>query len=274
MKEGNTFDALRRELKIRNYSPRTIDTYIYYNEELLRFCCKFDREITRDDVATYLEYVSDKSKATTVSVVYSALQFYYETVKKQSFFQSIKRPKKEKTLPVVLSKKEVIQILESITNPKHYAMVSLLYGTGMRVNELTQLRMVDIDLSRNIIHIKRAKGAKDRVVMLPQSLKETLAGQARVKGPAEYLFTSNRGGSLHARSVAKVIQQAVNRCGVAKSVTPHTFRHSFATHLLEAGTDIRYIQELLGHTKLETTQIYTHVASDAARGIVSPLDIV
>ena len=108
--------------------------------------------------------------------------------------------------------------------------------------------------------------------MLPQSLKAILIGQARIKAPTDHIFTSNRGGSLHTRSVAKVIQQAVLKCGISKSVTPHTFRHSFATHLLEAGTDIRYIQELLGHAKIETTQIYTHVTSDAARGIVSPLD--
>ena len=267
----NTFSALRRELKIRNYSKRTISAYLYYNDDFLRFTGKLDREVSRIDVAKYLEYLTDTSKSSTVSVAYSALQFYYETVKRRSFFHSIPRPKREKSLPVVLAKSEIRRILENIKNKKHHCMISLLYGTGMRVSELTNLRMRDIDIERKIIHIKNAKGAKDRVVMIPEKLFDILVSQSKIKEKGDYLFTSIRGGNLHQRSVAKVIQKAVEKAKIAKKVSPHTFRHSFATHLLENGTDIRYIQKLLGHAAIQTTQIYTHVAVSELGGVKSPL---
>ena len=151
-------------------------------------------------------------------------------------------------------------------------MLCLLYGTGMRVSELTHLRMLAIDFDRNIISIAHAKGAKDRTTLLPCSLKELLLKQKRLKRPTDFLFTNYQGGHLTESTIQIIIGEAAARAEIAKHVTPHTLRHSFATHLLEAGTDIRYIQALLGHAKLETTQVYTHVAVNHLATITSPLD--
>ena len=219
MPEDKTFVTLSRELRIRNYSRHTIESYVYYNRELLRFCGKDPREVTVENIKDYLDYLALNKSASTVSVAYNAIQFYYKEMWRRSFFFHLKHPKKEKRLPAVLSKDEVCRMIELTVNPKHRCMIQLLYGAGLRVGELVRLKMRDIDVYRNAIHIVQSRGAKDRYVMLP-----------------------------------------------------HTLRHSFATHLLEAGTDIRYIQELLGHAKLATTEIYTHVSSLAMTQIVSPLD--
>lgn len=267
------FEALDRELKIRNYSKRTQKTYRYYNEELLRFHQKDSREITREDVAKYLEYVLDTQSSSTGAVVFNALRFYYQEVLGKHIFHSLKPPRQAKYLPVVLSKQEVSHMIQKTENPKHRCMIQLLYGAGLRVSELTHLRMRDIDVERGIVHVVLGKGAKDRITILPEALRDTIKMQRRLKLPEDYLFTSYDGGKMTEATVQKVVAQAAQRAGISKVVTPHTLRHSFATHLLENGTDIRYIQELLGHSKLTTTQIYTHVSTSSVAHIASPLDI-
>lgn len=271
MQEDKTFETLKRELRIRNYSQNTIDAYVHYNGELLRYREKNPREITTEDIKEYLDYLASGKSASTVSVAYGALQFYYREIWKRSFFISLKRPKKEKHLPVVLSKEEVAQMIEHTDNPKHKCIVQLLYGTGMRVGELVRLKMRDIDVDRLVIHIKQSKGAKDRVTFLPEKLLDTLRKQQSLKQPGDFLFTNGRGGRLTETSIQKIVAHAAKRADVVKQVTPHTLRHSFATHLLESGVDIRYIQELLGHASIQTTQIYTHVTNPQLKNIKSPL---
>ena len=218
-------------------------------------------------------WLADSGKSSsTLNTAYSALQFYFEKILNRRFFLHIPRAKKEKRLPGVLSKEEVKAIIGRTNNPKHRCMIQLLYGAGLRVGELVRLRMRDIDTFRNTIHIVQSKGAKDRYVMLPETLRDTMKKQARLKEPDSFLFTSYDAGHLTEATIQKVVSEAARRGGIGKSVTPHTLRHSFATHLLESGTDIRYIQELLGHAKLATTQIYTHVTSASLRDVVSPLD--
>lgn len=163
-------------------------------------------------------------------------------------------------------------MIDKTSNPKYHCAISLLYGTGVRVGELVRLKMRDIDWDRKLLRVCQGKGKKDRLVMLPAKLQPVLARQGQLKPAEEFLFTNGRGGRLTEATIQKAVAQAAARAGLAKIVTPHTLRHSFATHLLEAGTDIRYIQELLGHAKLETTQIYTHVASNIIGSITSPLD--
>lgn len=272
MENDKTFATLSRELRIRNYSPRTIESYMYYNRELLRFCEKDPREVSTEDIKDYLDYVARDKSASTVSVAYNAIQFYYKEIWRRSFFVYLKHPKKEKRLPSVLSKDEVKDMIERTENPKHKCMIQFLYGTGLRVGELIRLRMREIDMNRNMIHVVQGKGAKDRYVMLPEALRDTMKRQARLKEPDSFLFTSYDGGHLTEATVQKVVMEAAKRAGIGKSVSPHMLRHSFATHLLETGTDIRYIQELLGHAKLATTQIYTHVSSASLTQVVSPLD--
>ena len=171
------------------------------------------------------------------------------------------------------SKEDIKLMIELTDNPKHKTMIQLLYGAGMRVSELTHLKMRDIDFNRETIHIVHGKGAKDRFVPLPKTIAPILIKQKQLKVGADFLFTNGaRGARLTEATIQKVVAQAAERAGIQKSVSPHTLRHSYATHLLEAGTDIRYIQALLGHSKIETTQIYTHVALTHITGIQSPLD--
>lgn len=273
MENSNTFDSLSRELRIRNYSRRTIESYVYYNEELLRFCNKDPREVATDDIKDYLDFLSKGRSTSTVSVAYNALHFYYKEIWRRSFFVNIHQPRKAKYLPVVLSKEEVKRMIELTRNPKHNCVISLLYGTGVRVSELTHIKMRDIDLDRKMLRVFQGKGKKDRFVMLPGKLLSILTIQARLKHAGDFLFTNGRDGRLTEATIQKIVSQAAERVGIKKNVSPHTLRHSFATHLLENGTDIRYIQELLGHAKLQTTQIYTHVANKNLADIKSPLDI-
>lgn len=274
MNNGNThtFTNLERELRIRNYSRKTIESYVFYNNELLSFCVKDPRDVNTEDIKNYLDFLAQKRSPNTVSVAYNAIRFYYGEIWKRRFFLNIKQPKRNKYLPVVLSKEEIRKMIEMTENPKHNCIISLLYGTGMRVGELVRIKMRDIDLDRKMLRVFQGKGKKDRFVMLPGKLLEILEKQSRLKEAGDFLFTNGRGSRLTETTIQKIVGLAAKRAGVKKNVSPHTLRHSFATHLLEAGTDIRYIQELLGHAKLQTTQIYTHVAANNLKDIKSPLD--
>lgn len=273
MREGNTFDNLSQVLRIRNYSRKTVKAYVFYNAELLQFCNKDPREINTEDIKTYLDYLIGKYSSSTVSVAFNALLFYYKTIWHRNFFIHLAHPRKEKHIPVVLSKEEVLTMISSIKNPKHHCILSLLYGAGLRVSELTHLKMRDIDFDRGLLRVFQGKGKKDRMTLFPETLKIILLKQKNLKKPDDYLFTNGRGGRLTETTIQKIVNNGAKSAGISKNVTPHTLRHSFATHLLENGTDIRYIQELLGHTKLQTTQIYTHVANNNLKDIISPLDI-
>ncbi len=264
---------LEEEMKLRAFSQKTRKTYRQYITACLLFANKNPNSIKEEDIRGYLAHLADTNHAaSTLNIAYSALQFYFSRILRRRFFISIPRAKKETRLPIVLSKNEVKRMIESTINPKHKTMLCLLYGAGLRVSELTHLKMQDIDLENNSISVVQSKGRKDRVTILPTSLISVLQQQQRIKVAKEYLFTGRKGKSLTTATIQKVVEQAARRAQIFKPVTPHTLRHSFATHLLESGTDIRYIQELLGHSRIETTQRYTHVARGALRTIKSPLD--
>lgn len=272
MEKNNTFGSLERELRFRNYSRKTAESYLRYNQDLLRFCQKDPREVNSSDIKDYLDFLTREHSASTVSVAYNALLFYYKQIWRRSFFINLSHPRKEKHLPIVLSKAEARKMTTALSNPKHRCIISLLYGAGVRVSELTHIKMCDIDLDRMLLRVYQGKGKKDRMTILPVLLKEILEKQSKLKTPDDFLFTNGRGGRLTEASIQKIVAHAAAEAGIGKNVSPHTLRHSFATHLLEDGTDIRYIQELLGHAKLQTTQIYTHVADNNLRSIKSPLD--
>lgn len=262
-----------QEMRLRGLSRKTRDSYLYYVRDCLKYARKSPREVAGADVREYLDHLSRAGRsASTLNCAYSALQLYFEKTLYRRFFGRIPRAKQPKRLPVVLSKAEVMCMIELTDNPKHRCIISLLYGTGMRVGELVRLRMNYIDFDRGVIHIQRSKGSKDRIVMIPKSLLDTLLNQKRLKSADDFLFTNGRGGRLTEASIQKTVWQAAERAQIGKNVSPHTLRHSFATHLLENGTDIRYIQELLGHARLETTQVYTKVAAGRLAEIESPLD--
>lgn len=274
MSNYELFEKFRQYMKLRNFSTHTVEIYTRYLSDCFSFANTDPTHITEDDIKKYLSFLQHKNvAASTLNTAYSALKLYFGQILRRKFFIHIPRSKREKTLPSVLSKQEVIRLIQATNNPKHHTIISLLYGAGLRVSELVKLKMKDLDFDRNRIFVEQAKGKKDRYTLLPTTLKQILQKQSTLKKPNDYLFTNATGFHLTTVTIQKIIKSAAKKAYIQKNVHPHSLRHSFATHLLESGTDIRYIQELLGHTKIETTQIYTHVAIRDTT-IESPLDIV
>jgi site-specific recombinase XerD len=271
MEEYN-LSPLSQELKIRNYSPKTIEAYLYYNKDFRRFINKSLRNVNEADIRKYLEYLSNKKSSQTVSLALNALKFYFQKFYKRQFFLRMRHPKKESKLPVVLSKNEVKKLLGCINNVKHKLLLGLMYSAGLRVSEIVRLRVKDLDFDNQVLYVRGGKGKKDRQTLLPRIMQNILRKYICGRGLEDYVFESSRGGRLTERSVQKVFSQAIKKSKIKKDATCHSLRHSFATHLLEKGVNVRYIQELLGHKRLETTQVYTKVASNKLKKIDSPLD--
>jgi len=218
------------------------------------------------------EKLSERASISTIMFL-SAIRYAYSNILHNDITAGIKRPKKEKRIPEVLSKEEIKLLLSSLVNKKSKLMVSMLYACGFRVSELVNLKVRDLDFNDKTGSVKQAKGKKDRTFNIPEFLFSDLKEQAETQKQAnqEYLFTS-KNGQLTSRNLQKIVKTAVKIAGIKKDVHPHTLRHSFATHLLEDGIDIRKIQELLGHTDLSTTQIYTHISTEELKKIKSPID--
>jgi len=267
-------EKIEIELKISKNSNYTIRNYLRANQDLLEFIGKPPKQITIDDVKTYMAKKLSDQAASTIIVFLSALRFAYSGILGNDITAGIKRPKREKKLPDVLTRAEIQRLIEAIPTKKSKLMISLTYACGFRVSELTNLKIQNLNFDEMIGHIRQAKGRKDRVFNIPQKLLNKLKRQVekQQKAGQEYLF-SGLNGSLTERNIQKIVQKAVKKAGIEKNVHPHTLRHSYATHLLEAGTDIRMIQELLGHADLSTTQIYTHISTEELKKIKSPLDI-
>jgi len=271
------YEALQQDMRLRNYSPKTIKAYQSWIRDLAQYCSPCDlRELTSSGIRNYLLHlIQDNSlAASSVNQVVNALRFLYVELYKMPFsIQDIPRPKKERKLPDIITQGEVIRILDTVTNLKHRTILMLIYSAGLRVGEAVRLKVNDIDSQRNLIHIRGAKGKKDRYTVLSRVLLEKLREYYKVYKPREYLFEGGNGRiHLAERSVQNVFKRAVKIAGIKKQITVHTLRHSFATHLLESGTDLRYIQEILGHASSRTTEIYTHVSKQILGKIVSPLD--
>lgn len=273
----HNFADLRRELVSRKYSYKTVKSYIYYNRELLNFTSKSPSDINDIDIKNYLLHLAEErqSATSTLNQAINALKFYYGTMLNKKFVYEVKRPRKDRKLPVVLSKEEVAKILSSVDNLKHKAILILVYSAGLRVGEVVKLKPEDIDSERKLIHVKGSKGRKDRYTLLSAKALEILRGYWRKYKPEKWLFEgAKEGRHLSIRSVDKIFRNACKKAGIIKDVSVHTLRHSFATHLLEGGTDLRYIQELLGHAHSKTTEIYTHVSTKNLGKITSPLDTI
>ena len=273
--EEKYFENLRKNLVVRKYSPKTIKSYIHYNKDFLGYVRKKPNEITNEDVKDYLFYLVEEKEvsASTLNTAINALKFYYGEVLKRGFVYELKRPKKDKKLPVVLSREEISRILSSITNIKHRLILMLIYSAGLRVSEVVKLKPGDIDAERKLIHIKGGKGRKDRYTMLSEVAMETIRRYLKEYGQSKWLFPSqDKEKHITTRTVEKIFSNACRKANIKKNATVHSLRHSFATHLLERGTDLRYIQELLGHKSSKTTEIYTHVSNKDIGKIKSPLD--
>ncbi len=258
------------ELKISKNSSHTIRNYVKSNKKLLNFINKSPDKITTEDVKLFIaENLTDKA-AMSIILFLSAIKYAYLSIFNNDITASIKRPKKEQQLPTILSKDEIKKLLEELKTEKSKLIVSLMYACGFRVSELVNLKIANLNFPEKIGYIRQAKGNKDRIFNIPEFLTDELQYQTEKQKGKEYLFTG-RNGKLSTRNIQKIVSSAANRAGL-KGVHCHTLRHSFATHLLESGIDIRHIQELLGHADLSTTQIYTHVSTEQIKKIKSPID--
>lgn len=266
---------LERELKISGFSKNTIDAYLYYNKDLIKNTNKSPREVNVDDIKEYLLKLKNKNYSNaTLNVAINAIKFYYGQILRRRFFfnKEIFRTKKAQKIPEVFTKDEVRLILGTIQNVKHKLMLGLMYSSGLRVSEVVSVKVKNFDFQGKLLFIRGAKGAKDRATILSEKVSGVLEKYTKSKNPDDYVFVNGRGGRLTERTTQKCFAEVLKKSGVKKCVSCHSLRHSFATHLLEGGTDIRYIQELLGHKRLETTQIYTKVARNNLQNIKSPLD--
>ena len=226
-------------------------------------------------IRDYLYYLANDKEASTstLNTAINALKFYYGEVLGRKFVYEIKRPKKDKKLPVILSQGEVAKILSCVSNVKHKAILMLIYSAGLRLGEVVKLKQGDIDVGRGLIYVRGGKGRKDRYTLLSDVAMEALRHYLDKYKPVKWLFSGARKEKhISTRTVQAIFEQAREKVGIEKEVTVHSLRHSFATHLLEGGTDLRYIQELLGHKSSKTTEIYTHVSNRDLSRIKSPLD--
>ena len=262
------------EMRLRGYTPRTRRAYLGHMRRLLSDVGEADHltEALRDHVLRRID--ADKVSRSYHNQLISALRLFSRTVLGQSVEDlPLARPRRERRLPVVLSRDELHRFLGAVGNPKHLALLAVAYSAGLRVGEVVRLRLEDLDRDRGVVRIRAGKGKKDRLTLLSQTALILVDTYLDGVDPGVWLFPGARvGRHLSTRSVQKITAAARTRAGIIKPVTPHVLRHSFATHLHEAGTDVRLIQELLGHASVKTTEIYTHVSRRQLRSIRSPLD--
>jgi integrase/recombinase XerD len=264
---------IKDELKLRNYSRRTIEAYLTCLSDYF----KYIKNVTKNpDVALIKKYLLEKQdrgqSSQTINLYLNAIKYFYREIFNNPVPIDIKFAKTGSKLPVVLSRLEIEKIIGAIENKKHKLLISLSYGAGFRVSEVVNLKIKDVNLAELTIHIKNAKGGKDRLTIFPEKLVVDLNAIMALRDKNEFVFESNRGGKLDERSAQKVFEHALEKAGINKDATFHSLRHSFATHLLENGVDVRYVQELLGHANIRTTQLYTKVTNPSIRKIKSPLD--
>ncbi len=265
-------ERLELELNSRGFSAKTKKSYIFFVNDFLKYIKKNAQNVSEQDIKNYISHLVADKKYTniTANLAISSLRFFFRKVLGSTVCDKIERPKREKTLPIVLSKEEIKRIFDKTENIKHKLILKTIYGLGLRVSEVVSIKVSDIDFDRNVVTVS-GKGNKQRMLMLPISLKSDLQKYIELEKREKYVF-SGRKGKYSIKSVQKIFEKAVKKAKINKKATCHSLRHSFATHLLEQGTDIRYIQELLGHSRLQTTQIYTKVSNKNISKIKSPLD--
>ncbi|MFT5248193.1 MAG: integrase/recombinase XerD [Gammaproteobacteria bacterium] len=265
-----------QKLELRKYSIKTAQIYTSCFERFMQF---FQDQadlmaLDENDIRCYLTHLhQNKASDSYINQAINAIKFYYEVVHNMpTRFYHIERPRKKEKLPEVLSVNEVKSLLARASNIKHRCIMQLLYGAGLRRAELLDLKIGDIDSERDVIIVRSGKGGKDRHTLLGKTVLENLRTYYKEYKPTTYLFEGKPGGQYSTSSVRQIVKRAAQQAGIRKNVTPHTLRHSFATHLLEQGTDLRYIQSLLGHNSSKTTELYTHIAVNHIKKIKNLLD--
>ena len=268
-------EAYFQKLELKRYALKTAKTYCICFDKFLRHFPNRDLiEIQEHDIKVFLQGLMQNGLSnSSINQSINSIKFYYEVVLGMpNRFYDVERPRKEERLPEILSKEEVQEMINRTYNLKHQCIISLLYSSGLRRGELLNLKISDIDSKRMTVRIEQAKGKKDRYSILSEKLLLKLRLYFKEYRPKKYLFEGKAGLPYSASSVMKIVRKAAQHAKINKAVRPHMLRHSFATHLLESGTDLRYIQLLLGHNSTKTTEIYTHVATNTFKTIKNPLD--
>jgi len=269
LSKGVFLEKLIERCKLRGFSPQTIKSYSFHVSSFLDFLDKSRLNLNPQGVKSYI--LSQNKARNTIRLSHMAIRFFFlEVLKKPLTLEEIPLMKKENKLPKVISKEKVKIMIDSCENLKHKLIIKFLYSSGLRLSELLNLKRNDIDFDNNLILVRQGKGKKDRMTLLSQSLKnDLLKYYSNYEFKTSYIF-EGRKGKYSKKSVQKIFERLGNKIGI--KIHPHMLRHSFATHLLEQGTDLRYIQKLLGHSSSTTTEIYTHVANNQLKDIKSPLD--
>ncbi len=272
----DAIQKLRNELVSRRYSRSTIGSYVHHVEDFMDFIAKPSSQATENDVKAYvLSLAEDKNFSTSsMNIAINAVKFFLREVLDKNYITSvIKRPRKDKKMPVVLNGEEISKLLAAAKNFKHGLLLQIVYSGGLRVGEAVRLKFEDIDFNRRMIRVRSGKGRKDRYTIISRTALAALKIYMKPFSPSDWIFPGTAGNNpITTRTAEKIFETALKKSGVKKRAGIHALRHSFATHLIEAGTDIRVIQELLGHVNLKTTEIYTHVSTKHLEKIISPLD--
>lgn len=261
-------ENLVNEAKIRGYSQLTINQYKVYWKQFLQSINTLE-EIATNKAKAFIAEKLGNCDASSIVVVRSALRFLFEFLGKQLDVKSIKTAKK---FPSVLTKYEIRKMLAKTKNFRHRLILELLYGSGLRASEAAKLKPEDLNIKEKTGWVRSGKGRKDRLFIIPPTTSKKIENYLKKTKPEIYIFETKKGKPITTRAIRKMVSKIAKQAGITKKTSPHTLRHSFATHLLEQGTDIRTIQELLGHSNLQTTQIYTHITTEKIKKIKSPLN--
>lgn len=279
MYEKNTeiLTKFENELNIIGYSQKTIETYLIYLNMFSEFIKKDLKEVNSDDVVNFLSHLKTKknSGSATLNLVLSAIKHFYNVFLKQNILIDIKLPKKAKKIPVVLTPKEIKDLVENTSNYRNKLIIEFMFSTGVRVSECVNMKITDLNFDEFTGNVIAGKGNKDRIIILSKNWVaeyKKYIEERNKKIKSEYLFCSDSGKALSVDTIQKFLKISASKAGISKKISPHKLRHSFATSLLENDVNIRYIQQLLGHANLNTTQIYTKVNTNKLKEIENPLD--
>jgi len=266
----NYLEKIKTELKLRDCSQNTIDSYIFFIKPFLKSIENLNA-ISLDKVKSYLANLIDRYSNKSRALAVSSLRFFFKRIiDKPDIYVKLEVPKKQRKLPIVLSVQEVKDLINSTKSKKSKLIIKLLYSSGLRVSELVNLKPQDLDFNQNIGWVRQGKGKKDRIFKIAESISKQLQKYLKQNKENKFLFSKNK--PLSTRNIQLIIKTAAKKANINKKVTPHTLRHSFATHLLENGENLLVIQQLLGHENLETTRIYTHISQAQIKNVKSPLD--
>jgi integrase/recombinase XerD len=268
-------EAYLAKLEMKQYAEATAKTYLSMFEKFIDFYKKTKlNKLDENDIKEFISnYAKQNVSKSFLNQLINSIKFYYEVVNDMpNRYYHIDRPFKDQTLPKVISKEEILSMIKQTKNIKHRCIIELLYSAGLRRSELLNLKLKDIDSKRMIIKVEKAKGNKDRQTLLSKTVLKDLRKYFKEYKPSNYLFEGQSKDKYSSSSVLKIVKRAAKNAKIIQPVTPHMLRHSFATHLLEAGTDIRVIQTILGHNSIKTTEIYAHVATNKIKSIKNPLD--